>query len=142
VNTHLEPSHPGIQVAQAEELLAGPMDTPLPVVLIGDLNSAAGGVGSPSPSDPPTYDNLIAAGFTDAWTATRGDRAGETWGHDEDLRNPEPHLSVRFDFILTRGDIAASTANLVGEKPGDRTPSGLWPSDHAGVWAVLHFRES
>jgi hypothetical protein len=142
VNTHLEPSHPGIQVAQAEELLAGPMDTPLPVVLIGDLNSAAGGVGSPSPSDPPTYDNLIAAGFTDAWTATRGDRAGETWGHDEDLRNPEPHLSVRIDFILTRGDIAASTANLVGEKPSDRTPSGLWPSDHAGVWAVLHFRES
>jgi hypothetical protein len=27
----------------------------------------------------------------------------------------------------------ALDAELVGEEPADRTPSGLWPSDHAGV---------
>lgn len=141
VSTHLEPFHPVVQVAQARELLAGPADTPLPVVLLGDLNSAADGGGAGGPSDTPTYDNLIAAGFVDAWTATRGDQKGETWGHDEDLRNPEPNLTVRIDFVLTRGAIAASSANRVGEELGDRTASGLWPSDHAGVWAVLHHRD-
>jgi hypothetical protein len=29
----------------------------------------------------------------------------------------------------------------VGDQPGDRTPSGLWPSDHAGVIATLKIRK-
>lgn len=142
VNTHLERLHPGIQVAQGNELLAGPLDTPLPVVLVGDLNSAAGGGGTPGQSDTPTYNTMIAAGFVDAWTATRGESSGFTWGHAEDLRNSVPTLTERIDFILTRGDMRASSANRVGDAPGDRTPSGLWPSDHAGVWAVLHQQQS
>jgi hypothetical protein len=28
-------------------------------------------------------------------------------------------------------------ADVVGDELGDRTPSGLWPSDHAGVVATL-----
>lgn len=46
VTTHLEtedfaPDAPAVQVAQAEELLQGPANTHLPVVLLGDFNSRA-----------------------------------------------------------------------------------------------------
>jgi endonuclease/exonuclease/phosphatase family metal-dependent hydrolase len=138
VNTHLEPLDSDIQLAQATELLARPLGTSLPAVLLGDLNSAADGGEAAGESNTPTYATMIEAGFVDAWTATRGDSPGFTWGQAEDLRNPVSTLTRRIDFILTRGGITASSANRVGEEPEDRTPSGLWPSDHAGVWAVLH----
>jgi hypothetical protein len=40
-----------------------------------------------------------------------------------------------------RGETSVMTRNLylVGNDPDDRTPSGLWPSDHAGVVARLRF---
>jgi endonuclease/exonuclease/phosphatase family metal-dependent hydrolase len=142
VSTHLERFHPGIQVAQANELLAGPLNTTGPTVLLGDLNSDANGGGTPRESDTPTYSNMLKAGFADAWTTTRGTDVGATWGHDEDLRNPTPSLTERIDFVLTRGGLTASSANRVGHEPEDRTPSGLWPSDHAGVWAVLHLEDA
>ena len=84
---------------------------------------------------------MLAAGFVDAWTTTNGDDAGFTWGHAADLRNPEPTLTERIDFVLTRGGITASSANRVGHEREDRTPSGLWPSDHAGVWALLQLKD-
>jgi hypothetical protein len=30
-----------------------------------------------------------------------------------------------------------ASARVVGDQPGDRTPGGLWPSDHAGLVATL-----
>ncbi|MFS4096321.1 hypothetical protein [Streptomyces sp. AF1A] len=33
--------------------------------------------------------------------------------------------------------LSATVAKVIGDRPGDRTPSGLWPSDHAGVAASL-----
>jgi endonuclease/exonuclease/phosphatase family metal-dependent hydrolase len=140
VNTHLERFSPQVQVAQGNEILAGPANTSLPVVLLGDLNSAAGEGGVPGQSDTPTYDNTIAAGFADAWSQKRDDDAGFTCCHAENLRNPVPTLTERIDFVLVRGDLGASTAQLVGHEVEDLTPSGLWPSDHAGVWAVLKLR--
>jgi hypothetical protein len=44
--------------------------------------------------------------------------------------------------VLTRGGIRASSTNRVGHELEDRTPSGLWPSDHVGVWAVLHLENA
>ena len=32
--------------------------------------------------------------------------------------------------------------SILGEEPDDRTPSGLWPSDHAGVAVSLRLRSS
>lgn len=146
VNTHLERTAPAVQVAQGAELLAGPLDTTLPTVLLGDLNSAAGGIGAvPGQSDTPTYETLRAAGFADAAVTKakkRGKKAGFTCCQDADLANAASTLSERIDFVLTRGGITASSANRVGADPGDRTPSGLWPSDHAGVRAVLHLTNS
>ena len=136
INTHLEPESPSaavnaIQVAQGNEILSGPADTELPVILAGDYNSRADGTGTQ------TYDNLIGAEFTDAWSTTHPGELGNTWGHDDDLRNMTVDLTQRLDLVLFRGGLCAFDADLVGEKLTDRTPSGLWPSDHAGIVATL-----
>jgi hypothetical protein len=144
VSTHLENLSPAVQVLQARELLDGPLNTRLPGVLVGDLNSAAGGVGAePGRTDTRTYGDLLAAGFTDAWTARhRGDllAAGFTCCQDATLHNTASALRQRIDYVLFRGGLTALAAGRVGARPGDRTPSGLWPSDHAGVWGVLQPR--
>lgn len=64
VSTHLDgdclPVTPAIQAAQARELLSGPLATSLPVVLVGDLNSAPDSVGG-------AYGRLAAGEFIDTW---------------------------------------------------------------------------
>ena len=131
ISTHLEvaltPPAAAVQLAQAGELLAGPADTSLPVVMLGDFNARP---------ERPTYAALRAAGFDDAWTRTHPDGdTGFTCCHTE-LDDPKDTLSARIDHILTRGAIAATEAFRVGAEPGDFR-SGLWPSDHAGVVATL-----
>jgi len=131
VATHLEAFSPAVQVAQGNELLAGPTATALPVVLAGDLNSRADGHGTP------TYANLLAGGFEDAWTLA-GDGPGLTCCHPGDLHGSTA-FDKRIDYVLTRG-LTAVKADVVGEEEADRTTSGLWPSDHAGVVARLRLR--
>jgi hypothetical protein len=36
------------------------------------------------------------------------------------------------------GDRVTGSGAIVREELADRTPSGLWPSDHAGVVLTLH----
>ena len=57
---------------------------------------------------------------------------------DEDLLLPD-RLNRRIDHVFIReGDgFAPIQADVVGEEEADRTPSGLWPSDHAGVTASV-----
>lgn len=137
INTHLEPYDNEVQGLQGEELLNGPAKTDLPVILLGDLNSRADGTGTP------TYGNLIRAGFEDAWSVTRPNEAGYTFGHLPDLSNTttDGFLTERIDLVLFRGALSALDADVVGEKPSARTPSGLWPSDHVGVVATLGWRK-
>lgn len=133
INTHLEPEGPlnAIQVAQGNELLSGPANTSLPVILVGDFNSRADGTGTP------TYNNLIGAGFKDAWSTTHPGELGNTSRHDADLLNTTVNLTQRLDLVLYRNNLCALDADVVGDELSDRTPSGLWPSDHAGVVATL-----
>ena len=139
IDTHLDGdcSDPAIQLAQAQEILQGPVQDArnkhLPVILLGDLNSKADGTGTP------TYAELLKpeVGFVDAW-AEEGRGPGFTCCQDDDLLNAESHLSDRRDFVLfANGSFQATDAEVVGANPADRTPSGLWPSDHAGVVAKL-----
>ena len=151
VSTHLEPaSIPEllpIQMGQAQELAAALQNEHLPVVLVGDLNTQA--------ITGATYQFLAAQGYLDVWMQKRNRDEGEgnTCCHDPDLRNTTVHLDQRIDFILTKdrggdddrgllGDhgrlLKNVVARVVGDELGDRTPSGLWPSDHAGV--VARFR--
>jgi endonuclease/exonuclease/phosphatase family metal-dependent hydrolase len=46
-------------------------------------------------------------------------------------------MTERIDFVLFRGEFKAKHTYLVGDKVRDKTPSGLWPSDHAGVVARI-----
>jgi hypothetical protein len=136
INTHLEAFSNTIRSLQAGELLSGPLATSLPIVLVGDLNSA--------PDDPVfnegtgldatnPYDILTTAGgLADTWPPLHPSDPGNTCCQDADLRNPQSKLVQRIDHILI-SDGDAYRSSLVGENPSDRTPSGLWPSDHAGV---------
>jgi hypothetical protein len=125
VNTHPEAfGPPAVNAAQIAELVAGPLDTSLPVVLVGDLNAEP---------DTPAMAQVFAAGFEDtAVTATVND-PGDTCCFDADVRSGS--LDKRIDYVLYRGAFEAVAQRRVGHLSTDRTPSGLYPSDHAGVAA-------
>lgn len=136
VNTHLEvQAGAPFQVAQAQELLDGPAATRLPVVMVGDFNSNA----DPANPDTPTYANLRAAGFEDAWARARPGESGFTCCQAPDLRNASSQLDQRIDLVLTRPRLRVAAVDVVGDAPIDRTVTAprLWPSDHAGVVAEL-----
>ena len=128
--THLETQSP-VQFPQALDLINGAGNTTLPVVFVGDFNVTAD-----SAADPtfPVYQKFIDANFMDAWPRNR---PGLTCCQAANLRNPASLLTHRIDLVLFRGAIQVLDIHLVGNKSSDRTPSGLWPSDHAGVVATL-----
>lgn len=135
LNTHLEDDvAPPIQEAQARELLAGPAAVRWPVIAVGDFNSNASGPGTQS------YQILLTGGFADAWTRSGRSKPGFTWGQDPDLRNAKSKLSQRLDLVLYRGRLKATRAHVVGDKVRDKTSTGMWPSDHAGVVAKFRTR--
>jgi endonuclease/exonuclease/phosphatase family metal-dependent hydrolase len=136
VNTHLEIGEfAPVQVAQAGELLARFVTQSEPIILVGDFNSKA----DPKESTE-TYDLIEEAGYTDAWTL-RADPSepGDTCCQAENLRNTTSQLDGRIDQIWLLGTLPAGTpdVHVVGEQQGDRTPDGVWPSDHAGVVAIF-----
>jgi endonuclease/exonuclease/phosphatase family metal-dependent hydrolase len=135
VTTHLETYSASVQVAQGNELLQVPGNTSLPVVFAGDYNSAAGSGG---PDQTPTYGNLIAAGLVDSWNVAHPGDPGYTWPlHGEDPYTSSSTPTERIDLVLFRGGFGTSGVQLIGNTTADLTPSGLWPSDHAGVVATL-----
>lgn len=132
INTHLEAFSDVYRFLQSNELLSGPANTSLPVILVGDLNS------SPDEAGPfLAYANLIGAGFVDTWVQANPTDPGYTFGNAADLLNPIPTLTTRIDHVLTRPSVEVFRSVIVGTDQDNRTPSGLWPSDHAGVIATL-----
>ncbi|HJV16746.1 MAG TPA: endonuclease/exonuclease/phosphatase family protein [Bacillales bacterium] len=128
MNTHLEP-YSVIQLQQAKEILIGPAKTNNPFVILGDLNSNA-------VIFAPTYRLFIDSGFQDIWRKV-GKGLGFTCCQDPDLLNATSKLESRIDFILYKNGWNPVEAKLVGDKLQDRTSTGLWPSDHAGVFGKL-----
>jgi endonuclease/exonuclease/phosphatase family metal-dependent hydrolase len=123
-----------VQEAQGQELLAAHAGASLPVVLVCDCNSRADGTGTA------TYADLLAAGFTDTWSARWRAAPGFTCCQDEDLRNPTTAVDQRIDLVLVRGRAHVRHVTVTGEDEAERTPAGLWPSDHAGVTATIQFK--
>jgi endonuclease/exonuclease/phosphatase family metal-dependent hydrolase len=134
VTTHLDSVSPAIRMAQAGELLQTAANTSLPVIIAGDTNIAAD-----SSLDPsfPGYQALIDAGFTDAWKSKPAPDPGFTCCQAPNLLNPASLLNHRIDLVLLRGAFGVADISLIGNAQADRTSSGLWPSDHAGVAATL-----
>jgi len=146
VNTHLEGQFPApipnIQGAQAAELAFVLAPETKPIILVGDFNSSPEDL----PADLPPYWILTGAGYVDSWSR----RVGRPWPgftccQDEFLTNEASWLDERIDLIFVRNDtdfpafpaLGPVKARVVGNRQKDKTPSGLWPSDHAGVAAKL-----
>ena len=138
VTTHLEPFDPFVRVSQAAELVApaGPAAAVQdPVILVGDLNSDP----DQPPPDGTAFDVLAAAGFADTWAQANGPAPGLTHGFGELLDDPSTAgFNKRIDHVLSRGaEAPAERATLTGLDGDNRTPSGHWPSDHAGVTTMV-----
>ena len=149
VNTHLESFTELVRLPQAQELAAILAAETLPVILTGDLNTLA--PGDEAPDGGVTYQFLTGdARYQDIWlhSPRRWRRDGFTASHASDLRNPAPDLTKRIDYIMTRsqdqstrhGHLGWVKATVLGDQYHERTASGMWPSDHAGVIARLRVR--
>ena len=135
VNTHLEPFVDEVKMGQAMELMSILAGETLPVILVGDFNAEA--------PDDPVYNFIADSGYVDVWTRNlvRRNKDGYTAGFDPRLDNPNDTLEKRIDLIFVRSNvwirgyqvIGPVTAFVIGDQPRDMTPSGLWPSDHAGL---------
>lgn len=137
VTTHLAITpnfDPTIALAQAQELRDTAGNTALPVVFVGDFNSTANDRSNPTFT---TYKSFIDANFVDTWQQTQPGDPGFTCCQAPDVRNSQSSLNQRIDLIFFRGSINTIHTSLIGDQQTDRTPSGLWPSDHAGVTAKL-----
>ena len=132
VNTHLEAFAAENRVAQAQELVDNLQGETLPIILLGDFNTRA--------PDGTAYQLLLSAGYVDLWQMG-SEGTGNTCCQDDDILNEVSDYSVRIDQIFAR-NLELPTQILthtIGDTSSERLPSGLWPSDHAGVVAYLAF---
>lgn len=150
LTTHLESQSAEVGLAQARELLSGPVaDRQQTTVLVCDCNSdPSTTVAQPGQSvpDAATYELLTGRGtFQDQWLE-QGEGPGLTGVLSEQLTDEDAAaLTRRLDLVLARaGDDGAVTAvrgDVTSNTPSARDPAtGLWPSDHAGVVFQLQIR--
>ena len=132
-----------VQERQARELAGLLADSPLPVILVGDFNSAANH-DAPAGSRTDSYHILRNAGYTDLWLREPHSVGGLTCCQAADLSNPTAELDQRLDVVFVRWGKAGfggqSRVELFGEETGDILTHPaygytLWPSDHAGIAA-------
>ncbi len=148
-NTHLEVQmFRDIQLAQTAQLIGALARESLPVILVGDFNSAANH-DAPADQKTPSYRMLRQARYADIWLRQAHSVGGVTCCQAPDLLNDVSMLSQRLDLVLVRWGRASfggrSAMEVVGGEPGDRITVSdpvvgevtLWPSDHAGVAATL-----
>ena len=125
--THLEDAGPhgsrSVQQQQAVEFVEEIDRWDGSAIVSGDFNARPGTV---------TYDTLLAAGLTDAWSALHPAANGFTCCRPAPLTDPAARLRRRIDLVLVRGAIAPVNVAVVGD-----FRHGRWPSDHAGVAASL-----
>ena len=159
LNTHLEVSGAGsdlepvfraVQAAQALELVGpgGPLfgDDHTQVV-VGDFNSNPFEgpyvpCVAPDGMCPTPYAVLSGFNYIDTWLERVGAwELGNTCCQATLLDNEESELYERIDLTWVRpapdhygGPVVRGVqAEVVGDEVADKTPSGLWPADHAGV---------
>jgi endonuclease/exonuclease/phosphatase family metal-dependent hydrolase len=106
------------------------------VVVMGDLNDFEGS---------PMYGVLASAGYSDTWRTMRPGAEGLTCCHRSDLSDQVGNFDQRIDYIWTRGFARENgkvqgSIDRFGKEPSDRLAGPaypIWPSDHAGLVAVL-----
>lgn len=135
VDTHLEAfGDPTIREAQAKELTRGPLRTRKQVILVGDLNSGVARHNEPEqPGDDLAFRALAGFGMKD-------NGAVQSCCY-ESLFDPNAVLDHTVDHVLSRPGLRKIRAFVTGDDAGERTASGLWPSDHGGVVSSLRLRK-
>jgi endonuclease/exonuclease/phosphatase family metal-dependent hydrolase len=118
------------QEQQGDEALAMIAASPHPVIALGDFNSPADGLSTP------TYGNLTAV-LHDAWTAARPTDPGWTCCQTTPLTDPVAREFTRIDLVLTSEDWAVTGVARTGVRPFRAAPPPLWASDHFGVTARI-----
>jgi endonuclease/exonuclease/phosphatase family metal-dependent hydrolase len=134
IDSHLEAfGDPAIREAQAKELIAGPLDTGKQVILVGDLNSGIARHNEPEkPGDDLAFRALAGFGMHD-------NGAVQTCCYDS-LLDATAVFDHTVDHVLSKPRLKTRSAYVTGDDAGERTPSGLWPSDHGGVVSRLQLR--
>ena len=137
ITTHLDALDPSgfVRGIQAQELLKAPvMNTSLPVVVTGDMNSGPKTL-------PAAYNTLVAGGLSDTWTAAGQGAPPLTCCHlafNDRVNDPNATYTDDLDHVFTRGSLKAKGDHLVGNTVPNPAPKPLiWPSDHAGMVATL-----
>jgi endonuclease/exonuclease/phosphatase family metal-dependent hydrolase len=139
--THLENPIPGyepsyqLQQAQAQELNDVTLNnTTLPVIVLGDFNAIANPLNGSYDRSHDTYQEMLDLGFGDAWADRNPPRPGLTWP----LINASTAdtATQRIDFVFYRGHVNALETRLAGDMQQDKI-DGMWPSDHAGLRALM-----
>jgi hypothetical protein len=144
ITTHLDALEPSgiVRFLQAKELLEGPANTQLPVVVTGDFNAGPNTAPKPFPG-PAAYEAFLGGGLSDTWIAAGLGASPRTCCHlaFEDLVNdPSAEYTEgnELDHVFTRGDFTVRDEHLVGDKVPSPAPNPfIWPSDHAGVVATV-----
>ena len=114
VDTHLEAFSAAVRTLQAVELSQLLADAPLPVVLVGDLNS--------EPTDAAGAYGILtgALGLEDAWVDVHGPAGGNTSGQTDDLNLPESRIDHRIDYVLYQPRaLDAVAADVVGDQQAE-----------------------
>jgi hypothetical protein len=136
ITTHLDALAPGgfVSGPQAQELLAGPANTSLPVIVTGDMNSGPA-------VTPAAYNALVAGGLSDTWTAAGLGAPPLTCCHlapEDRVSDPTATYTEDPDHVFTRGAFTVLDEHLVGNTVPNPAPEPfIWPSDHAGMVATL-----
>lgn len=154
VDTHLEAWGPEgtlkdqVRNPQAQELAAVLSRSPIPVVLVGDINARPDMCRNIPRTDPAehaldqnvkAYTILRRSGLTEAWYAVHHDDpcAARSWtSGSRILDDPTNRLTHRIDDVFTSRGAKTLAVAVVGTRPWSMY-GGLWPSDHASTWALV-----
>jgi endonuclease/exonuclease/phosphatase family metal-dependent hydrolase len=137
VNTHFEAFdpetvYPSVRAQQAEELVAGPAKSSLPVILVGDLNSDI--KTEVKPGDSQAYRVMKKAGFRERAAEKPTGCCIET-SYDLKTGGGVGEMSHKVDHVMTK---APQQVKLISSAvTGRKKTNGYWDSDHAGLFSSL-----
>jgi endonuclease/exonuclease/phosphatase family metal-dependent hydrolase len=140
VNSHLESFDsrevvPSVRAQQAAELVAagGPASGPMPVVLVGDLNSDV--KTETAPGDGQAFRVLLGAGLRERSTSKPLGCCIDEAHYDLKSGGPA-EFDHRVDHILTN---APKKVRLISSTvTGRKMTNGYWDSDHNGLFSSLN----
>lgn len=122
VSTHLEAFSEDVAAQQATDLIGIASPATQPTIVLGDMNLA------PDSAGYATF--LAGTGLSDTWADLNGTDLGLTCCWSPDLKSGA--FTTRIDLVFATASPTPTSAVKVDDGT-ERTPTGLAPSDHAGV---------